>query len=91
LVDIRFFVPNFKVNKKNMSGQEKYEYIWRCAKCSHHLANIVKAEGVLKQEKKCPKCKSINVLNFDNGNTTVECRSLGDDYGVDAKRFCRSL
>ncbi|MBU4332631.1 hypothetical protein KKD19_03115 [Patescibacteria group bacterium] len=49
-------------------------YIWRCAKCSCHLANIVKIDGMLKQEKKCPKCKSLNTLTLANKEISIQCK-----------------
>jgi phage FluMu protein Com len=55
---------------------EIYRYIWRCARCSYHFANISIAEGVIKQEKKCPKCKSLNVLKMSNQEIFIECKLL---------------
>ena len=51
-----------------------YKYMWRCAKCSNHFANISEVEGILKQEKKCPKCKSLNVLTLTNKEIYIHCR-----------------
>ncbi len=51
-----------------------YKYIWRCAKCGCHFANVHKAEGVLKQEKKCPKCKSKNVITLTNKEIYIHCK-----------------
>lgn len=51
-----------------------YNYIWRCAKCSCHFANITKMDGILKQEKKCPKCKSLNVLTLGNREIFIHCK-----------------
>ena len=56
-----------------MSG-DSYKYIWRCAKCSNHFANITKMDGILKQEKKCPKCKSLNVLTLGNKEIFIHCK-----------------
>ena len=53
---------------------ETIKYIWRCARCSNHFANIVKAEGAVKQEKKCPKCKSINELTLTNKEIFIHCQ-----------------
>ncbi len=52
-----------------------FKYIWRCAKCSNHLANVHKMEGMLKQEKKCPKCKSLNVLTLANKEIFIQCKT----------------
>ncbi|MCK5320479.1 hypothetical protein KAJ61_03760 [Candidatus Parcubacteria bacterium] len=51
-----------------------YNFIWRCAKCSNHFANITKMDGVLKQEKKCPKCKSINIITLANKEIFIHCK-----------------
>jgi len=53
-----------------------FKYIWRCVKCSCHFANILYAEGFLKQEKKCPKCKSLNLLTMSNSEISVICKYL---------------
>ena len=49
-------------------------FIWRCAKCSCHFANIEKNDGVLKQEKKCPKCKSLNILTLSENEIKIHCK-----------------
>lgn len=51
-----------------------YKYIWRCAKCSNHFANINGVSGMLKQEKKCPKCKSLNVLTLTEKEIFIHCK-----------------
>lgn len=51
-----------------------YKYIWRCARCSCHFTNIYKMDGVLKQEKKCSKCKSINQLTLTNKDISIHCK-----------------
>ena len=51
-----------------------FKYIWRCVKCSCHFANILYSEGFLKQEKKCPKCKSLNVLTMTKSEISVVCK-----------------
>lgn len=53
---------------------ETIKYIWRCARCSNHFANIVKTEGAVKQEKKCPKCKSLNELTLTNKEIFIHCQ-----------------
>lgn len=58
-----------------------YKYIWRCAKCSNHLTNIMQIDGIVKQEKKCPKCKSINILTFANGEIFIKCRFFNPNIG----------
>ena len=50
------------------------KYIWRCAKCSNHFANISQSEGFIKQEKKCPKCKSINFLTLTQKEIYINCK-----------------
>jgi len=56
-----------------------YQYIWRCAKCSNHLASIVKMDGLVKLEKKCPKCKAVNTATFVNGEISIECQLYKGD------------
>ena len=56
-----------------------YNYIWRCAKCSCHFANITKMEGMLKQEKKCPKCKSLNTITLGNKEIFIHCKFFDPD------------
>lgn len=51
-----------------------YKYMWRCAKCSSHFANITKVEGAIKQEKKCPKCKALNILTLTDKDIYIQCR-----------------
>lgn len=50
-----------------------YKYIWRCARCSSHFANVYKTEGIIKQEKKCPKCKSLNTLTLSAKEIYIHC------------------
>jgi len=50
------------------------KYIWRCAKCSCHFSNISQIEGVLRQEKKCPKCKSLNILTLTDKEIIIHCK-----------------
>ena len=49
-------------------------YMWRCAKCFYHFANISKVEGLLKEEKKCPKCKSLNILTLTSKEIILTCK-----------------
>lgn len=49
-------------------------YIWRCAKCSCHFTNIYQVNGALKQEKKCPKCKSLNILTLTDKEIFINCK-----------------
>lgn len=53
---------------------ENYGYTWRCAKCFYHFANIDRVQGILKQEKKCPKCKSLNILTLTPKQIIIECK-----------------
>jgi phage FluMu protein Com len=65
---------------------DNIKYIWRCAKCTNHFANINRMEGLIKQEKKCPKCKSLNILTLTNGEIFIQCKSAGEemcDYEYD--------
>jgi phage FluMu protein Com len=52
---------------------ENIKYIWRCAKCSAHFANICQIKGNIKQEKKCPKCKSLNTLSLSDKEIGINC------------------
>lgn len=54
--------------------QEQPFYIWRCARCSYHFANIAKVEGSIREEKKCPKCKALNVMIIRNNEITLQCK-----------------
>ena len=56
-----------------MNGNSS-QYIWRCARCSNHFSNILKTDGELKQEKKCPKCKSLNSLTLTNDDIYIHCK-----------------
>ena len=60
------------------------KYIWRCANCHNHFANITKTKGLLKQEKKCPKCKACNVLTLDDKEMIVHCRFHNPDREFDS-------
>lgn len=51
-----------------------YKYIWRCAKCYCHFANINQINGVLKLEKKCPKCKALNELTLSGQEIHIICK-----------------
>ena len=51
-----------------------FVFIWRCARCTSHFANINKTEGLLQQEKKCPKCKSLNILTLNNKEIHIHCK-----------------
>jgi phage FluMu protein Com len=61
------------LSEPRMNGEASY-YIWRCAKCSNHLVNINRAEGYLKMEKKCPKCKALNILTLQNRDIMIQCQ-----------------
>lgn len=65
---------------------QNYTYTWRCAKCFYHFANISKVEGLLKEEKKCPRCKSLNILTFAESEIIVHCKlysPAGNDYSAE--------
>lgn len=55
-------------------SDSRTKYIWRCAKCSYHFVNISQSDGILRQEKKCPKCKSLNMLTLNNSDITLQCK-----------------
>jgi len=55
---------------------DERKYIWRCARCSNHFVTIARTEGVIKQEKKCPKCKSLNFLTLIEKEIFIECRGF---------------
>lgn len=59
------------------------DFMWRCAKCSNHFSNITETGGVLKQEKKCPKCKSLNELSLNENEIHIHCRP----QELEAERF----
>lgn len=50
------------------------KYMWRCVKCASHFANIMRLDGTVSMEKKCPKCKCVNVLNHRNGEISLKCK-----------------
>ena len=64
-----------------------YNYIWRCAKCSCHFSNVTKMDGILKQEKKCPKCKSLNELTLSNNEIFIHCRFYNHDKNNYSEEF----
>ena len=55
-------------------SENSFKLLWRCAKCSSHFVNIYKTEGMLKQEKKCTKCKSVNTLTVTDKEIFIHCR-----------------
>ncbi|MFH1822223.1 MAG: hypothetical protein ABH830_00820 [Patescibacteria group bacterium] len=55
-------------------SETTYKYIWRCARCTSHFSNIYKTQGMLKQEKKCSKCKSLNTLTLTDKEIFIHCR-----------------
>ncbi len=57
------------------------KYIWRCAKCSCHFSSISRIEGVLRQEKKCPKCKSLNILTLTDKEIIIHCKLFDRQAG----------
>ena len=71
-------------------SRENYAYMWRCAKCFNHFANITKVEGILRQEKKCPKCKSINILTLTPKEISLHCKLYDptlDNYGDEVNQI----
>ncbi|MBU1026718.1 MAG: hypothetical protein KKA31_03195 [Candidatus Margulisbacteria bacterium] len=55
-------------------SENSNKYIWRCARCSNHFTTIFKTEGMIKQEKKCSKCKSINLLTLTSKEIFIHCK-----------------
>ena len=49
-------------------------YIWRCARCSYHFVNVSQVEGMVKEEKKCPKCKSLNIITITAKDINIQCK-----------------
>lgn len=62
------------LKEKKVMSEASYKYIWRCAKCASHFVSISRVEGVLRQEKKCPKCKSLNSLTLTEKEIIIHCR-----------------
>jgi len=56
-------------------------YIWRCAKCSAHFANISRVGGLIKIEKKCPKCKALNILTLSKKEIILQCKFPEEENG----------
>lgn len=66
------------------------KYIWRCAKCGCHFANVIKTEGVIKQEKKCPKCKAINTLTLTPKEIYLHCKTANGESSVNQGEYNES-
>jgi len=49
---------------------------------------VIKINGMVKQEKKCPKCKSINVLTLTEKEIILHCRANNQDE-LDSKESGR--
>jgi phage FluMu protein Com len=50
------------------------EFIWRCTRCSNHFSIITTTQGIIKQEKKCPKCKWLNILTLTDKEIFIHCK-----------------
>lgn len=61
-------------DKPCVMANTNYTYMWRCAKCFCHFANIARVEGLLKEEKKCPKCKALNILTLTSKEIIINCK-----------------
>lgn len=46
----------------------------RCIKCFCHFSNILELNGMVKIEKKCPKCKAVNLITLTNKDMVVQCK-----------------
>jgi phage FluMu protein Com len=74
---------------------EQCKYMWRCVKCSNHFASIMHLDGIVRIEKKCPKCKCVNLLNYSNGEISLKCKisspevnnNFENEYGYDNNEF----
>jgi len=44
-------------------------------------------DGILKQEKKCPKCKSLNELTLANNEIFIHCRFYNHDKNNYSEEF----
>jgi len=53
-------------------------YTFRCAKCSCHFSNILEFNGLIKVEKKCPKCKALNIITISNKEIDIQCKLTED-------------
>ena len=67
------FSVSFLLSLKTMSENPSV-YVWRCAKCTNHFASISKLDGLLKLEKKCPKCKSQNEITLTSKEIFIRCQ-----------------
>ena len=73
-------------------SEDTFKYIWRCAKCSYHFTSISRVEGVLRQEKKCPKCKSLNILTLTDKEIIIHCKLFdrqANEYGREVEENYR--
>ncbi len=61
-------------------------YTLRCAKCSCHFSSILELNGLMKLEKKCPKCKAVNVFTISNKEIDIQCK-ITDDRSSDNNGF----
>ena len=68
-----------------------FNFIWRCAKCSSHFSNITKMEGILKLEKKCPKCKSLNILTLTNREIMINCKLFSQETNAYYEDFSENF
>lgn len=47
-------------------------------------------DGILKQEKKCPKCKSLNILTLGNREIFIHCKFFNRDANAYQEEFERN-
>jgi phage FluMu protein Com len=47
------------------------------------LATITKMDGVIQIEKKCSKCKSVNVVTYVNDEVRVVCKNALKNISID--------
>lgn len=62
-------------------------FIWRCAKCSCHFVNVVKTDGLVKMEKKCPKCKAVNVITLSAKEVSIQCKMNGEGNNLSQEEY----
>lgn len=72
-------------------AENAFIYIWRCAKCSSHFVNITKNQGILKQEKKCSKCKSLNILTLTDKEIFIHCKCYNPDTNGYSNEFQENI
>ncbi|KKQ77184.1 MAG: hypothetical protein US99_C0046G0009 [Candidatus Daviesbacteria bacterium GW2011_GWF2_38_6] len=60
----------------------------RCLKCTCHFSNILKVAGMVKIEKKCSRCKCLNVITMTDKDITINCKLEAEASGQNAENGC---